>query len=504
MTAKSRPGWGRELAALLGLAFIARLPGLFTRPIWYDEALSLLYARESLPDLLAATLGSGGTAANVHPPTYFVALSLWQAVAGESIASARLFSILAGVLTVALVYLLCKGLFPSNALLPRLAGVLVALSPFQVHYSQEIRMYSWLAVFILAAAASWWRAAQTGKAGWWVLFAICAAAAQYTQSLAAFPLLALAILSLATRQPRIILGTVLSGAGAILLYLPWLVNLPAQLGKIQQGYWVQPPGVQQVFTLLLSYTTNLPLPGIWLPVGLFLTLVVFFTGLWAIYLSTRKSEKDNMAAVWLAGLAFLPPSLAFLVSQWIPIFIERAFLSSGVFFLGWLAWVFTRRNLPAPARISGLVFLIAGFLIGNFQHLAYRGFPYGPYQEAAAYLQNESQTGGIVIHSNKLSMVPTFYFSPSLPQVFLADPPGSPTDTFAAETQQVLGVVSVQDLETATQGKTTVWLVIFRQSIAEAQSAGLVTHPHITWLDENFNRVEEQPWGELLVIEYER
>ncbi|PIZ25089.1 MAG: hypothetical protein COY47_07900, partial [Chloroflexi bacterium CG_4_10_14_0_8_um_filter_57_5] len=41
-----------------------------------------------------------------------------------------------------------------------LASVFVALAPFQVHYSQEIRMYSFLALWLMLATYAYARGAK--------------------------------------------------------------------------------------------------------------------------------------------------------------------------------------------------------------------------------------------------------------------------------------------------------------------------------------------------------
>lgn len=490
--------------AVLGLALLARLPGLFTRSIWYDEALSLLYAQATPAEIIYSITGAGSQAANVHPPTYFIALSFWQSWLGDTIESARLFSILASVLTAGLVYLIARDLF-QEASIALYAGVFTALSPYQVHYGQEIRMYAWMAFFLVAATYALLRAVRSDRFLWWAVFSLTSALAQYSQSLSAFYLLPLAASVLFTRNRKTMLNTFLAGLAAMLLYLPWLANLPAQLGKIQAGYWVEAPGLPQVFTLLLTFITNLPLPGAFLPVGLFVTLMVLALTVTLSLPQLSQRTPDSLRIGWLAYLTLLPPALAFLVSQWIPIYVERAFLASGAILMVWLAWVVARPQLARPLRAGLAGMLLIGFGIGYFQHLAYQGFPYGPYRELAAHLlEFQSQPDGRIIHSNKLSLVPVHYYNGSLEQVFIADPPGSSTDTLAAETRQVIGVQAAGDIESAAGESQTIIFIIFAQSIQEAQTAGLPTHPHLTWLEEHYSLSDSQAWGDLLRLVYEK
>lgn len=58
------------------------------------------------PTVLYGTLTPTGIgSANVHPIGYHTLLWLWMSIFGESLVSARLLSVLAGVITLCLVYL---------------------------------------------------------------------------------------------------------------------------------------------------------------------------------------------------------------------------------------------------------------------------------------------------------------------------------------------------------------------------------------------------------------
>jgi len=125
-------------AALLVLliAFGVRFHYLGTQSLWNDEGNSLRLAQRSLDDLIDAA------ARDIHPPGYYLLLKGWIALAGTSEFSLRALSAFEGVLTVVAALALGRWLFTRGAGI--LAGLLVALSPFAVYYSQEARMYAQL------------------------------------------------------------------------------------------------------------------------------------------------------------------------------------------------------------------------------------------------------------------------------------------------------------------------------------------------------------------------
>jgi hypothetical protein len=332
-----------------------------------------------------------------------------------------------------------------------------------------------------------------------MLFAVSAALGQYTHNLAAFYLFPLALTPLLRRDWKSFIATILSGLVALLLYLPWLLQLPNQVTKVSTAYWVERPGFEKIFTLLLVYVTNLPLPENLLFVGLFIALAAISIAL----LQTFRNTERNSNALWLFYLSLAPPVLLFIVSQWIPVYIERALLPSGLIFCLWLAWALYGTGAPRIMQIGLSVLLAFGAAMGLYQHVTYKGFPYAPYQELDASLSNRLAPGDIIIHSNKLSLLPAIYYDRTLPQIFIADPPGGRKDTLADATREVLGVISVPDIQTATKNRQRIWFVIFERSIEEAKTTGTTSHPHRLYLDQNFKLVDTQDWDTLQVNLYE-
>ena len=482
-----------RLPLILALAVLVRMLGIASRPIWYDEAFAILFSAKGPAAMAYGTLTSTGAgAADIHPLGYYTLLWLWIQAFGSSLIAVRLLSILAGAATVFVAYLLARRLF--NERLAIFASAFVAFAPFQIHYSQEIRMYAFLALWLMLATYAYVRGAEGGGARWWFLFAVSAALAQYTHNLAAFYLLPLAATPLFRRDWKTLRAVLLSGLAALLLYLPWLLQIPSQFAKISTAYWVERPGAEKLFTLLLVYVTNLPLPNnTILFIGLFIALSVFAIA----SLQTFHRANRNPNALWLFYLAFAPPILLFLVSQWTAVYIERALLPSGVIFCLWLAWALLETSLPTLLRNMLLVLLAIGAGFGLFQHITYAGFPYAPYRELAASLREDFQPGDLILHSSKLTMFPTVYFDPALPQTYLADPRGSRVDTLAPATQEVLNRMAQPSIESDAGQAKRIWFIIFEQSNLEYIEQGEPMHPHLLWLTDHYTLIEVQAWGDV-------
>jgi hypothetical protein len=258
---------------------------------------------------------------------------------------------------------------------------------------------------------------------------------------------------------------------------------------------VERPGLDKFFTLLLVYVTNLPLPDVLLFIALFIALAVFVIAT----LQTFRRANRNPNALWLFYLSFVPPLLLFLVSQWTPVYIERALLPSGVIFCIWLAWALFETSLPRFLQGLLTILLLIGAGFGLYQHVAYAGFPYALYRELDTSLRTELVAGDVILHSSKLSMLPAVYYDRDLPHAYIADPPGSRVDTLAPATQQVLGLQAQPDIETAVGGARRVWFIIFGQSIDEFADAGAPAHPQLAWLESSYSLVNIRYFGDLRV-----
>ncbi|MEO8610079.1 MAG: glycosyltransferase family 39 protein [Chloroflexota bacterium] len=136
------------LIILLLLGTVLRLYHIQAQSIWFDEGWSAYAAVQ--PTLRAAVEADA-----TNPPLYYVLLNITTRAFGDSTLSLRYFSLLFGVLAIALAEKLGRRLFTTYAGLG--AAFLVAFSPLMWWASQEARMYTFLAVLVLIAALAWYQ-----------------------------------------------------------------------------------------------------------------------------------------------------------------------------------------------------------------------------------------------------------------------------------------------------------------------------------------------------------
>jgi mannosyltransferase len=126
---------------VLLLALGLRLYRIEAQSLWNDEGTSVALAAR---DLLTITRSAAN---DIHPPLYYIVLHFWIKLFGSSELAVRSLSALLGTMLVLTTFLLGRSMaMRRNS--PRLgvsigllAALFAAVSPFQVYYSQETRMY---------------------------------------------------------------------------------------------------------------------------------------------------------------------------------------------------------------------------------------------------------------------------------------------------------------------------------------------------------------------------
>ncbi len=110
---------------------------LSTKGLWWEETFSLWMSNHSVIDMLQWI-----ARIDHHPPLYYLLLHYWMALKGNAPDSVRLLSALFGAGTIPIIYLIGKR--TSGVMIGLVAAVLLALSPFNIRFAQETRMYTLL------------------------------------------------------------------------------------------------------------------------------------------------------------------------------------------------------------------------------------------------------------------------------------------------------------------------------------------------------------------------
>ena len=144
------------LALILGIAAALRFYNLDAQSLWADEGNSAALATRSLAAI------SADAANDIHPPLYYWLLHLWTSIFGHAESGLRSLSAVLGVLLVLATAELGRRLYHTAGGFA--AGLIAAVAPFQIYYSQETRMYILVALeAALAMLLLWWLLSQEDR-----------------------------------------------------------------------------------------------------------------------------------------------------------------------------------------------------------------------------------------------------------------------------------------------------------------------------------------------------
>jgi mannosyltransferase len=331
----------RYEAALLLIVLLGtflRLYHIGAQSLGVDDTYSVWISKLSLHDIVQIT-----AAADVHPPLYYVLLHYWMAFLGTSELTIKLLSIIFGVLSIVVAYALGRRLLDVRAGL--FCAFILAISAFNIRYSQEARMYSLLLLFTLLSMYFFIRLTQRGTPLTWAGYVISTTLLLYTHVYGLFVLVAqnLCVVSLLilTREHAFRLRHwVMLQAVVIALFAPWIGVLIRQASAVRNGYWIPLPTLGTVLNTLTNYAGGTLLLAFFLTLSL-LSLVSFSKGntptsltgpLKALGGYFQRMRATNVQAsyiliVWLITLTFVPFAISLFLK---PIYVDRYTIGASV------------------------------------------------------------------------------------------------------------------------------------------------------------------------------
>lgn len=219
--------WGQGTGLFI-LALAVRLWSLGGQSLWVDEVLQFNISRQPLSQMVQAIAGG----ADNSPPVYHTILHYVIAAGGTSEWALRLPSAVFGSISVLLLYVLARQLGHTRGAL--LGGLLLAVSPLHLWYSQEARMYSLMVMLVLGQTVLLLRALRHPSWLPWAGYCVLTVLALYS-----YPYVLLSCLGqgcwLAFDQQRrrqALRPWLLTTGLASLSFVPWLMTLSHREGLV--------------------------------------------------------------------------------------------------------------------------------------------------------------------------------------------------------------------------------------------------------------------------------
>jgi 4-amino-4-deoxy-L-arabinose transferase-like glycosyltransferase len=393
------------LVAILLLAFCIRLYRLGAESLWYDETVSVHLAGKDFQALVAHT------ARDIHPPGYYLLLNVWMRIAGGTDYSAAFLSLSLGLLLVALAYRLgaqvfglCTGFF---------AALLVAISPYNVWYSQEVRMYTLGAVLgvvllllVIRLLSSepeslprWQHLvayAATGALGLWVLYYFAFLLLAANLIVAGWWLVA------RRREPRgwsWMLRWLVAQGGVLLLYAPWIPAAWRQATAPPVPSWRSAAGLGEIVVetwSALGLGQSVDPARVW--PALVWVAILFGLGLFYGRVMKRHHPRRSGLTWLLAGSVFLPVLLIYLASFVTPLYhVRYVFIFSTPFYVMLAAGLALLWRRWRPALWLGLAVLVVYSGISLYAYHTDPTYASDDHREATRFLTDRWRPGDAIL-----------------------------------------------------------------------------------------------------------
>lgn len=428
--------------------------------VWADEGFTLLLSSYSPSQILFHT------ARDVHPPLYYLLLHEWMNVFGNGVFAARSLSALADVVTVGLgIWLVC---LVSTRRAAMLAGVMLALLPIAVRYSQEVRMYALLALLMISATIAfvYW---VKGSGSHWLLgvYALLMVAGLYTHYFAAVCMASHWAWLLVSRFKCKLLAPAwwVANGTVILLFMPWVPSLMNQ-SRFSGFNWIAPLDVPTVVSALwqfVSYSDG-PKESIWL----FYSVPLLMLLVSAVIVMRDTSEKK--LGTLLVMYTWCPLVLIAGVSLIRPLFVYRYFVFAALGFPMILAVALDALWGRAKTLFFVLLLLIVSMESVGLYNVHQRG--HVVYAEVnkvdvlAEYINASARPDDGVVVANRFLYYPFAYYNKTgvIPRLYTPPqkdgtsgrPDGYLTSTL---TQQNADKVYLDNLERLTPSSGRVWVL---------------------------------------------
>ena len=370
------------LALVMVLGLVLRLHQLGDESLWLDECFTYVYSGKELTEIVNVLKEDW------HPIGYYIVTYFTTKFIGTSEIALRLPSLIFGMLSLILVYVLGRNLI--NRPIGLLASLFTAVSYTAVLYSQEAKMYSMLMLFSTLSIIYFVSLLKSGRLNHFILFGISNAFLIHTHVVGIFILLALIIyyfscsylysktkinltenlFSLFKRTgakyfPRKLFYSLLV---TLLLYLPWL---PIFLKYQVPGLFVYGLKAKLIEKLGFNLYPTIVILSV---VGIVAYILIVF------YFAKRKDLLEKIIR-WFSRLKFNRYifMVCFILYLGVDLFLSPRFFASVSFirfsifllplFYILLANCFFKLSKPIFTLLLALFLIISSFELYNYYHL---------------------------------------------------------------------------------------------------------------------------------------
>lgn len=474
---------------------------------WIDEMSTVIEGQQTIPQLLA----SGRLD---QPPAFYIPFHYWEKVAGTSETATRSFSVLIGTACIAVLYLIGRELFGKTVGL--VGAFLMAISEFQIYYSQITRYYIFFELLTLLSILFLILSLGNKKPAFYCCYVIATVLMLYSHTFGVFILAAENLFFfLHTKKYRELLFVWFICQGLILLaFLPYFYFLVLKDGGVQGEVALNSGGtllpsltdpIKTLYRFVMPARRDRSWENIIVVYIIALTVLVGGTWLYLLKSGFRKLgdlagrihdslgeipevySKVILLGCWLLCPILLPFLASFLIA---PMYTDRYMVSASpaLYLLLGLALVNISRIIPL--RVSLIVIMI--MIIPGLQNY-YAADVNEQWREVAQYVQSHSTPDETIVFAPNMGIgiqQKTFdwYYQGDLPECGLANADTTPP-------------MILKDLKDCIVKGPKFWVIIYGSS----ESSSLHRYQSFFLSDNyiNLTLIDDQPFTNLHLYLFE-
>nr|WP_294857951.1 glycosyltransferase family 39 protein [uncultured Fluviicola sp.] len=284
-----------------------------------DEPFSVYHSQLSLDHIFGIFQSEN------NPPLHFLLLHYWIKFFGISEFSVRMPSLIFSAFTVLFIYRI--GLRFFNLRVAVIASILFTFSTYQVLYAHEARAYALMGFLTAVSMFYYLEIVHSKNRNNWKIFWFLLANALliYTHFFGFFILFIQFFFILFQRKLlKAYYRFLILFVGVMLItYSPYLWLILNRFSSASGGTWVSPPsGINALYEMLRAFS-NTPVTAVFTLTGMLVGLVILII--------KRRQNPNRIATRLVLCWFYIPFLFMFVISFWIPMFLDRylMFISIG-------------------------------------------------------------------------------------------------------------------------------------------------------------------------------
>ncbi|MBS1517564.1 MAG: glycosyltransferase family 39 protein [Bacteroidetes bacterium] len=386
------------LLLIIILSAVLRIYDIETKNMWFDEIFSWKLSQSSFKDIIIQTSG------DIHPPFYYMLLSIWTSVFSDSIFSMRMMSVLFGILSIVFIYRISGMIFESKTSV-FFVLLLYAVSPVNIFYSQEVRMLN-LNLFLCLGSVYFFLMSLKNNSGRYILlfilFSVLAVYTHYFALLIVFTEFIVLLLKIIFRKSSFKnLKKQFAGLIAVnILFIPWYPVFFRQVSKGQP--WRTVLSFKDTGLNFLAYFKDVFLsayfsfePSYIQYLSVFISYIILAYLLYSLFKYISSGENMMNDFNYTVLFFYIPLAIALLISFRQSIVFSRYLSIIIPFFIITLLF-FSDRLYKKKFTVVLFMFLFAVSSLGTYINYENK-FKNNDYRKITAYLEENIISGDKII-----------------------------------------------------------------------------------------------------------